>query len=265
MDAYLLLTSPPYSLARSANSRLGRQCLDGTIASRGICSLASSSQQSLSFACTSSPTRLTHFQSDSLMLRLLTTFSTLFIKTIYFLSVSSYSNSDLSTKFGTFGYCTTQERVKGEGASGCSSKKVGYTQPAGIGDGDELIEWLIKTGILFGIGKFLLLLFLFLFSKPSCHPLSRIIIPPVPLALLLMFVAIIVLILSLLRVGKFMRTPIYFRTAALLGTLLAIFAEAFALVLWVHARHAFDDDIWEAKYGAALWTGLVGTIFAALA
>lgn len=62
-----------------------------------------------------------------------------------------------------------------------------------------------------------------------------------------------------------MRTPIYFRTAALLGTLHAIFAEAFALVLWVHARHAFDDDIWKAKYGAALWTGLVGTIFAALA
>lgn len=261
MDACLPLTSPPYSLARSANSRLGRQCLDGTIASRGICSLASSSQQSLSFACTSSPTRLTHFQSDSSMLRLLTTFSTPFIKTIYFLSVSSYSNSDLSTKFGTFGYCTTQERGKGEGASECSSKKVGYTQPAGIGDGDELIEWLIETGILFGIGKFLL--FLFLFSKPSCHPLNRVIIPLVPLALLLMFVAIILLILSLLQAGKFMRTPIYFRTAALLG--LAIFAEAFALVLWVHARHAFDDDIWEAKYGAALWTGLVGTIFASLA
>ncbi|WVQ90754.1 hypothetical protein IAS59_004535 [Cryptococcus gattii] len=175
------------------------------------------------------------FSTISFVCLLLTTFSTPFIKTIYFLSVSSYSNSDLSTKFGTFGYCTTQEQGKGEGASECSSKKVGYTQPAGIGDGDELIEWLIKTGILFGI------------------------------ALLLMFVAIILLILSLLRAGKFMRTPIYFRTAALLGTLLAIFAEAFALVLWVHARHAFDDDIWEAKYGAALWTGLVGTIFASLA
>lgn len=79
-----------------------------------------------------------------------------------------------------------------------------------------------------------------------------------------MFFAIITLILSLLRVGKFMWNPIYFRTSALLGTLLAILAETFALVLWVHARHVFDD-VWEAKYGAALWTGLVGTICAALA
>lgn len=76
--------------------------------------------------------------------------------------------------------------------------------------------------------------------------------------------AIITLILSLLRVGKFMWNPIYFRTTALLGTLLAILAEAFALVLWVHTRHVFDD-VWEARYGAALWTGLVGTLCAALA
>ncbi|ALO69258.1 hypothetical protein CNG00305 [Cryptococcus deneoformans JEC21] len=174
------------------------------------------------------------FSSLSFVCLLLTTFSAPLIKTIYFLSISYSLNSDLSAKFGTFGYCVTQEGGQGGGGSGCSSAKVGYTQPASVGDGDELIEWLIKTGILFGI------------------------------ALLFMFFAIITLILSLLRVGKFMWNPIYFRTSALLGTLLAILAETFALVVWVHARHVFDD-VWEAKYGAALWTGLVGTICAALA
>ncbi|OXC65584.1 cytochrome C assembly protein [Cryptococcus neoformans] len=207
------------------------------------------------------------FSIISFICLLLTTFSTPLIKTIYFVSVSSSSKSDSNTKFGTFGYCITQEIGQGGGASRCSHAKVGYTQPGGVGNGDELIEWLIKTGILFSIGEsslFLLLLF------PS--PLSNIFSPrltessffPIPLALLFMCFAIITLILSLLRVGKFMWNPIYFRTTALLGALLAILAEAFALILWVHARHVFDD-VWEARYGAALWTGLVGTLCAALA
>ncbi|OWZ36763.1 cytochrome C assembly protein [Cryptococcus neoformans c45] len=113
----------------------------------------------------------------------LTTFSTPLIKTIYFVSVSSSSDSDSNTKFGTFGYCITQEIGQGGGASRCSPAKVGYTQPGGVGNGDELIEWLIKTGILFGIGEsslFLLLLFPSPLPKHLFPLLSRVIILPHP-------------------------------------------------------------------------------------
>lgn len=119
-------------------------------------------------------------QTSHTTIRLLTTFSAPLIKTIYFLSISYSLNSDLSAKFGTFGYCVTQERGQGGGGSGCSSAKVGYTQPAGVGDGDELIEWLIKTGILFGIGKFLLFLSPSLLPETSFHSLTRVIILPHP-------------------------------------------------------------------------------------
>ncbi|OXG16769.1 cytochrome C assembly protein [Cryptococcus neoformans Tu259-1] len=207
------------------------------------------------------------FSIISFICLLLTTFSTPLIKTIYFVSVSSSSKSDSNTKFGTFGYCITQEIGQGGGASRCSHAKVGYTQPGGVGNGDELIEWLIKTSILFSIGEsslFLLLLFPSPLSNISSPRLTESSFFPIPLALLFMCFAIITLILSLLRVGKFMWNPIYFRTTALLGALLAILAAAFALILWVHARHVFDD-VWEARYGAALWTGLVGTLCAALA
>nr|ODN94623.1 hypothetical protein L204_04758 [Cryptococcus depauperatus CBS 7855] len=166
------------------------------------------------------------FSTLSLVCFILTTFSTPLIKGIYFLSVPiSTKSSSSAVKFGSFGYCNRDT---------CSSTKVGYTQPDGVGEGNEIWNWMIKTHVLYGIAS------------------------------LLMLLAIVTLILSLLRVGKFMWNPVYFRTCSLLSTAFAIFAEAFALINWVHARHAFDGHGIEAKYGAALWVGLVGTMFAAL-
>lgn len=114
-----------------------------------------------------------------------------------------------------------------------------------------------------------------------------------------MLLSFIALLLSLLRVGKFMWNPVYFRTTAvslmwsmigaeaepdlsrfhpprhsigsafrftsqLIGSLCAILAEIFALILWVTARHRYNDSDspGRAKYGAALWLGLSGAIVA---
>ncbi|WVQ79568.1 hypothetical protein IAT38_001667 [Cryptococcus sp. DSM 104549] len=151
---------------------------------------------------------------------ILTTFSSPFIKPIYFLEAPSDDNASTpDTRFGTFGYCSDP--------GGCTGTSVGYEW-----EGGEIVEWMTKTGILFGFAALFVLL------------------------------AFMTLILSLLRVGKFMWNPVYFRTTALLGTLFALLAEAFALVLWVKARHAYDDEGTRATYGASLWLGLVGTLAA---
>ncbi|OCF35830.1 hypothetical protein I317_05104 [Kwoniella heveanensis CBS 569] len=133
----------------------------------------------------------------------------------------------ISVKFGAFGYCPSGSGI---GAGGdCVGPKVGYGW-----DGDELSGWAVKAMILFGI------------------------------AAIFMLLALLTLILSLLKVGKFMWNPIYFRTTALLGSLFAILAEIFALILLVRARNRFDDIGLRAKYGAALWLGMVGAISAFL-
>ncbi|WWC63698.1 uncharacterized protein I303_106303 [Kwoniella dejecticola CBS 10117] len=164
----------------------------------------------------------------SWVLLTLTTFSTPYIKSIFFLSLPpTAATANTNTKFGSFGYCTTTRE-------GCTGPQVGYLYE------DEgrigiLTEWLTKTLILYGF------------------------------AALFMLLAWFALILSLLKVGKFMWNPVYFRTAALLGTLSAILAEAFALVLFVQGRRRFNGVGIQAQYGAALWLGLVGTIAAFLA
>jgi hypothetical protein len=53
-------------------------------------------------------------------------------------------------------------------------------------------------------------------------------------------------------------------TSQLLGTFSGLLAEIFALILWVTARHRFNDADQRAKYGAALWLGLTGVISAFL-
>ncbi|WVF67706.1 hypothetical protein IAT40_002465 [Kwoniella sp. CBS 6097] len=127
----------------------------------------------------------------------------------------------ISTKFGAFGYCPSGTGGEGD----CVGPKVGY-----LWDGDEMSDWAVKGMILFGI------------------------------AAIFMLLALVTLILSLLKVGKFMWNPVYFRTTALLGSLFAILAEIFALILFVRARNRFDDIGSRAKYGAALWLGLIGAI-----
>jgi hypothetical protein len=49
-----------------------------------------------------------------------------------------------------------------------------------------------------------------------------------------------------------------------MGSISAIVAEIFALILWVTARHRFNDNESRnrATYGAALWLGLVGAVIA---
>ncbi|WVW85212.1 hypothetical protein I302_107250 [Kwoniella bestiolae CBS 10118] len=145
----------------------------------------------------------------------LVTFSTPYIKSIYFLT-----SPTPQLKFGAFGYCSLLD---------CVGPQLGYEQ-----DGGEIIRWLTGSMILFG------------------------------LAALFMLLAWITLILSLLRVGKFMWNPVYFRTAALLGSFMAILAESFALALFVTARKRYDDQGIRATYGAALWLGLIGAISAFL-
>ncbi|WRT68759.1 uncharacterized protein IL334_005739 [Kwoniella shivajii] len=108
----------------------------------------------------------------------------------------------------------------------CIGPQVGYAR------GGDITGWLTKTLILFA------------------------------LASTFMILAWITLVLSLLKVGKFMWNPVYFRTTALLGSLMAILAEAFALVLFVNAKRKHNDNGIQAKYGAALWLGLVGAITA---
>ncbi|WWC71213.1 uncharacterized protein I206_105166 [Kwoniella pini CBS 10737] len=154
----------------------------------------------------------------SWILLTLTTFSTPYIKSIFFLSIPNSS-----THFGSFGYCIKQE---------CFGPKIGYEWEE---DQGELIKWLIKTLILFGIAS------------------------------LFMLLSWITLILGLLKVGEFIWNPIYFRTTALLGTILAILAESFSLVLFVQGRRKFNDNGIQVKYGVALWLGLLGTISAFLA
>ena len=50
----------------------------------------------------------------------------------------------------------------------------------------------------------------------------------------------------------------------LIGSLSAILAEILALVLWVTARHRYNDSDspGRATYGAALWLGMAGAIVA---
>ncbi|OCF57830.1 hypothetical protein L486_05295 [Kwoniella mangroviensis CBS 10435] len=156
----------------------------------------------------------------SWVLLTLVTFSTPYIKSIYFLTVLTPE-----LYFGTYGYCPSDT----SGPEDCVGPQLGYERPGG-----EITEWLTRTMILFG------------------------------LAALFMLLAWITLILSLLRVGKFMWNPVYFRTTALLGSFMAILAESFALSLFVIARRKYDDQGIRAKYGAALWLGLVGAISAFL-
>ncbi|WVQ95290.1 hypothetical protein IAU59_002385 [Kwoniella sp. CBS 9459] len=163
----------------------------------------------------------------SLICLILTTFSTPYIRGIHFLSVPA----PISVRFGAFGYCPS-----GPSGGDCVGPKVGYVWN---GAGNEMSGWAIKGLVLFGI------------------------------AAIFMLLALLTLILSLLKVGKFMWNPVYFRTTALLGSLFAILAEIFALILFVRARNRFNDtgggDGEErAKYGAALWLGMVGAIAAFL-
>ncbi|WWC90338.1 uncharacterized protein L201_005271 [Kwoniella dendrophila CBS 6074] len=152
---------------------------------------------------------------------ILTSFSTPYIKSIYYLTLPE-SNDQI--KFGNFGYCSTFD--------GCIGPKVGYDYSEG--NNGEIIEWLTEPLIMF------------------------------PFAGILMLSAWITLILSLLKVGKFMWNPIYFRTTALLGSLFAILSEIFALILFVLARQKFKDNGIRATYGASLWLGLIGAITAFL-
>ncbi|KAK8854479.1 hypothetical protein IAR55_003217 [Kwoniella newhampshirensis] len=173
------------------------------------------------------------FSLSSLVCLILTTFSTPFIRSFYFLSVPPSTSNGGTTRFGSFGWCTL---VDGGADAGCTPEHVGYDWM----EGGEVIGWLTRTMILFGI------------------------------AALFMLLALITLVLSLLKVGKFMWNPVYFRTTALLGSLVSILAEIFALILWVNARHRFDrhnntDATARAKYGAALWTGLIGATLSFLA
>ncbi|ORY32173.1 hypothetical protein BCR39DRAFT_493143 [Naematelia encephala] len=121
------------------------------------------------------------------------------------------------------------------GGFGYCSLKSCTTSMIGYDVGPEMIQWLTRTHILF------------------------------PLAAIFMSIALIFLILSLLKTGRFMWNPIYFRTTALFGSIIAIIAEIFALVNWVQARHKYDDHQGQrARYGSALWLGLVGAITAFL-
>jgi len=63
---------------------------------------------------------------------ILTTFSTPYIKTIFFV------RTEEGTEYGSFGYCTP---------GGCTAKSVGYD------NGPEVTEWLTRTQLLFGIGE----------------------------------------------------------------------------------------------------------------
>ncbi|GFZ52155.1 hypothetical protein JCM24511_09928 [Saitozyma sp. JCM 24511] len=122
--------------------------------------------------------------------------------------------------FGSFGYC---EATAAASVSSCH-RSVGYEY------GSEIVVWLTRTLILFAF------------------------------AAMFMLLAFLALVLSLLKVGKFMWNPIYVRTAALLGTTLAILSEIFALNLFVTARMRYDAQGIRPTYGAALWLGLIGAI-----
>ncbi|KAK4690082.1 hypothetical protein P7C73_g63, partial [Tremellales sp. Uapishka_1] len=76
----------------------------------------------------------------SLILLILVTFSTPFIKSITFLTTPPPS----SVSFGAFGYCTANE--------GCTPSSLGYTYHP------ELISWLTHTSILFGVAALLMLI-----------------------------------------------------------------------------------------------------------
>ncbi|RSH85754.1 hypothetical protein EHS25_003895 [Saitozyma podzolica] len=125
--------------------------------------------------------------------------------------------------------------------SGVSFGSFGYCEAAesttpvchrsvGYEYGSEIIVWLTRTLILFAF------------------------------AAMFMLLAFFALVLSLLKVGKFMWNPIYFRTTALLGTTLAILSEIFALNLFVTARMRYNAQGLRPTYGAALWLGLAGAI-----
>ena len=111
----------------------------------------------------------------SFALTLLTALSTPLIKGIYFLRADE-------VKFGTFGYCEP---------NGCTPRHVGYDR------GPEVTEWITRTHILFPIGVL----------YPS-------LIKPLTQAASFILLSFIALILSVLRVGKFMWNPVYFRSTA---------------------------------------------------
>jgi hypothetical protein len=48
----------------------------------------------------------------------------------------------------------------------------------------------------------------------------------------------------------------------ILGTLISMIAEIFALAHWVTAKKRFNTNGVEADYGAALWMGLAAAIIA---
>jgi len=52
------------------------------------------------------------------------------------------------------------------------------------------------------------------------------------------------------------------RLPQILGTLIAMIAEIFALAHWVTARRRFNTNGVDADYGAALWMGLTAAIIA---
>jgi len=126
------------------------------------------------------PVCIDSFPRKKLIRSVLTTFSTPYIKSIYFL------RTEEGAKYGSFGYC--QE-------SACTGKVVGYD------NGPEVTEWLTKTQVLFGIGELV----------GGQQPLSPLRLISAAIFMLLSFIA---LLLSLLRVGKFMWNPVYFRTTA---------------------------------------------------
>lgn len=120
-------------------------------------------------------------------------------------------------------------------------------------------QWATRSHFLFALGE-------------HCSNPPRCLIDK--LAFACMFFALITLVLSLLRVGKFSWNPKYFRTAGVrlsvradrcadvqvIAFLFGLLAEIFALINWVGARLSFNSRDIEADYGAALWLGLVGVI-----
>ncbi|ODN77304.1 hypothetical protein L198_08039 [Cryptococcus wingfieldii CBS 7118] len=167
------------------------------------------------------------FSTFAFVCMIIVTFSTPFIKTIYFLFITN-TNGD-ATHYGAFGYCE-------EESDSCSSSKVGYEPPGP--QNVDMPEWLLKTSILFGIAALLffiawitLILSLLRFKKFAWNPV-------------------------------YFRTSC---VLAVLSAILAEIFALVLWVRAKHDFQGDGWVGWEAGYGAGLWIGLVGCIFGGLA
>ncbi|KAL7422564.1 hypothetical protein Q5752_003212 [Cryptotrichosporon argae] len=142
----------------------------------------------------------------ALVLLVLTIFSTPFSSFIYFLSTPA-------AKYGAYGLCTPAACMRA----------LGY---GSVDGGGEIIPWLTRSAICFG------------------------------LAALAELLALFVLLYSMCEAALCCTHHLWFRTFKTIGALLAVLAEIFALVLWSTARHRFRARGEAATYGSALWIGL---------